>query len=143
MSTRSRIGIELPGGKVKSSYCHFDGYLEHNGDILLNNYKNEVKVNKLVDLGGLRSLGPIVDPDPQAPHTIRNGQPGVTEAYHRDGDEAYEKPEIHESVSDYFNEESFHAYAYLYTQEGEWLYKYMYDEEMPKKVSDGLYKEQE
>lgn len=29
MSTRSRIGIEMPDGKIKSIYCHWDG--ERNG----------------------------------------------------------------------------------------------------------------
>ena len=33
MGTRSRIGV-MHGDKVKSVYCHWDGYLEHNGQIL-------------------------------------------------------------------------------------------------------------
>jgi len=55
MGTRSRIGI-MHGDKVKSVYCHWDGYLEHNGAILQEHY-NSTKANFLVALGDLSSLG--------------------------------------------------------------------------------------
>jgi hypothetical protein len=54
MGTRSRIGI-MHGDKVKSIYCHWDGYLEHNGRILFD-YYNSAKANKLVALGDMSSL---------------------------------------------------------------------------------------
>ena len=37
MGTRSRIGV-MHGDVVKSVYCHWDGYLEHNGVILQEHY---------------------------------------------------------------------------------------------------------
>ena len=55
MGTRSRIGV-MHGDKVKSVYCHWDGYPEHNGFILQNFY-DSVKANKLVSMGNLSSLG--------------------------------------------------------------------------------------
>jgi len=54
MGTRSRIGV-MHGDKVKSVYCHWDGYLEHNGRILLEHY-DSAKANHLVALGDLSSL---------------------------------------------------------------------------------------
>jgi hypothetical protein len=54
MGTRSRIGV-MHGDKVKSVYCHWDGYLEHNGRILQDHY-NSSKANFLVALGDLSSL---------------------------------------------------------------------------------------
>ena len=54
MGTRSRIGV-MHGDKVKSIYCHWDGYLEHNGEILLKHY-DSAKANHLVALGDLSSL---------------------------------------------------------------------------------------
>jgi hypothetical protein len=54
MGTRSRIGV-MHGDKVKSIYCHWDGYLEHNGEILLKHYDSS-KANQLVALGDLSSL---------------------------------------------------------------------------------------
>ena len=54
MGTRSRIGV-MHGDKVKSVYCHWDGYLEHNGQILQEHY-DSAKANNLVALGDLSSL---------------------------------------------------------------------------------------
>lgn len=54
MGTRSRIGV-FHGDNVKSVYCHWDGYLDHNGRILLNHY-DSAKANQLVALGDLSVL---------------------------------------------------------------------------------------
>lgn len=54
MGTRSRIGV-MHGNIVKSVYCHWDGYLSHNGAILQEHY-DSVKANQLVALGDLSSL---------------------------------------------------------------------------------------
>jgi hypothetical protein len=45
----------MHGNKVKSIYCHWDGYLEHNGAILQEHYDSS-KANHLVALGDLSSL---------------------------------------------------------------------------------------
>lgn len=58
MGTRSRIGV-MHGDKCKSVYCHWDGYLEHNGKILLENY-DSARANHLVALGDMSSLGPVI-----------------------------------------------------------------------------------
>ena len=55
MGTRSRIGV-MHGEVVKSVYCHWDGYLEHNGKILQEHYDSAL-ANHLVALGDLSSLG--------------------------------------------------------------------------------------
>jgi len=55
------IGIENPNTKaVKAIYCHWDGYLEHNGSILNKHYSNSPKVNNLIALGDLSSLRPEI-----------------------------------------------------------------------------------
>lgn len=56
MGTRSRIGIELPDHTVVSVYCHWDGYVEHNGKILVENYQDRQDVQELIDGGGISSL---------------------------------------------------------------------------------------
>ena len=58
MGTRSRIGV-MHGNIVKSVYCHWDGYLAHNGAILQEHY-NSAKANELVSLGDLSSLRPSI-----------------------------------------------------------------------------------
>ncbi len=55
MGTRSRIGV-MHGDKCKSVYCHWDGYLEHNGRILQEHY-DSARANHLVALGNLSTLG--------------------------------------------------------------------------------------
>jgi hypothetical protein len=56
MSTRSRIGYELPDHSVVSVYCHHDGYVEHNGRILVEHYQNRDDVQDLIDGGSMSSL---------------------------------------------------------------------------------------
>ena len=58
MGTRSRIGV-MHGDIVKSVYCHWDGYLSHNGAILQEHY-DSAKANNLVALGDLSSLRPNI-----------------------------------------------------------------------------------
>ena len=54
MGTRSRIGV-MHGNNVKSIYCHWDGYLGFNGQILQEHY-DSAKANQLVALGDMSSL---------------------------------------------------------------------------------------
>lgn len=60
MGTRSTIAIQTPEGKFRAIYCHWDGYLEHNGAILYQFYQDVDKVNRLIDLGDLSSLAPEI-----------------------------------------------------------------------------------
>jgi len=58
MGTRSRIAV-MHGTVCKSVYCHWDGYLEHNGEILAEHYDGS-KANELVAMGDLSSLGTTI-----------------------------------------------------------------------------------
>ena len=61
MGTRSMIAIQNPHSKqVRAIYCHWDGYLEHNGAILQKHYSASPKVNNLIALGDLSSLRPEI-----------------------------------------------------------------------------------
>jgi hypothetical protein len=57
MATRSTIGVLNTDGSVTAVYCHWDGYPEHNGKILIENYTTEEKVRELIGLGSISSLG--------------------------------------------------------------------------------------
>ena len=59
MGTRSAIGIKH-GDRVKAIYAHWDGYIEHNGQILHEFYSNSVDVNRLIAHGDVSSLGATV-----------------------------------------------------------------------------------
>lgn len=60
MATRSTIALEFADGTVEQVYCHWDGYLEHNGQILLKHYSDPFKLQRLIDLGAISSLGPEI-----------------------------------------------------------------------------------
>jgi hypothetical protein len=60
MATRSTIALEFADGTVQQVYCHWDGYLEHNGKILFENYSNPFVLRDLIDLGDLSSLRPTI-----------------------------------------------------------------------------------
>jgi len=56
MGTRSTIALEYADGTVEQVYCHWDGYLAHNGQILLKHYSNPFILRDLIDLGDVSSL---------------------------------------------------------------------------------------
>ena len=60
MGTRSTIALEYADGTIEQVYCHWDGYLAHNGQILLKHYSNPFILRDLIDLGGLSSLRPTI-----------------------------------------------------------------------------------
>ena len=60
MATRSYIGVRNTDASVDYIYCHFDGYPEHNGQILAEHYTNPNRVNELLKLGDLSVLGKFI-----------------------------------------------------------------------------------
>jgi hypothetical protein len=74
MATRSRIAIENQDGSVTSVYCHWDGHIYTNGVILNYHYNTKEKVEELIGLGYLSSLGITIE---------------ETDAFHRDRGEEF------------------------------------------------------
>ena len=60
MGTRSTIALEFADGTVEQVYCHWDGYLEHNGKILAEHYSDPFKLRDLIDMGDMSSLGKVI-----------------------------------------------------------------------------------
>ena len=60
MATRSYIGVRNTDGSVDYIYCHFDGYPDHNGQILTEHYADMDRVNALLKLGDLSVLGKFI-----------------------------------------------------------------------------------
>ena len=83
MATRSTISIK-ENGKIRSIYCHWDGYPSNNGKILLKHYTTSEKINELINLGQVSTLKENVNPDPKGSHSFDNQQENVVVAYHRD-----------------------------------------------------------
>jgi hypothetical protein len=61
MATRSTIAIEFADHSISQVYCHFDGYLGNNGEILHDNYTDPFKVRDLINLGDFSSLKDTVE----------------------------------------------------------------------------------
>jgi hypothetical protein len=132
------IAIENPHSKaVKSIYCHWDGYLQHNGSLLEKHYSNSPKVNNLIALGDLSSLRPEIGDK----HTFSRLDSTLPEAeyealygnmctfYTRDrGEDAPYKffPTIKDAVAYY--DGSWCEYFYLFRYDadletGKWFYR--------------------
>ena len=57
MSTNSTINIKHKDGSYEGIYCHWDGYPTWNGQLLYTFYNTPEKVNELISMGSLSSLG--------------------------------------------------------------------------------------
>lgn len=64
MGTRSNIFIENLDSTFTGIYCQFDGYLDYNGVVLYQAYQTAEKLQKLIDLGDISSLGAETIPSP-------------------------------------------------------------------------------
>jgi hypothetical protein len=60
MGTRSTIALEFADQTVEQIYCHWDGYLEHNGKILAEHYSDPFVLRDLIDMGDMSSLGKVI-----------------------------------------------------------------------------------
>ena len=56
MSTRSTISVQLDTGRIRQSYCHYDGYLNHVGRILIEHFNTQELAEYITSLGEIRSL---------------------------------------------------------------------------------------
>ena len=124
MSTSAAIGLAMPDGTIWAILLHWDGYIANGGagEILAEHYTDRKKVEKLIGLGFLSSLGAEVDPDPTLLHSWSNPQPNVTVAYHRDRNDPL-APAIKIMNKESFPEQAkglWAEYAYLF-EDGRWL----------------------
>jgi hypothetical protein len=102
----------MHGDNVKSVYCHWDGYLEHNGAILQEHY-DSVKANQLVALGDLSSLRPNIgekhkfspfDCDELTSEEFEKRYGGMCTFYGRDRGETGTEWKTHTNFVDFFAE---------------------------------------
>lgn len=61
MSTRSLIGIQLNKDTVEYAYCHWDGYPDNNGRILMESYRDIAKIKSLIEKGSFSSLTSTIE----------------------------------------------------------------------------------
>ena len=139
MATRSTIALEYADGTVDQIYCHWDGYLEHNGAILQEHYKDPFKVRKLMDLGDVSSLAPSIEKP--AGHTFDKSVDGYTVFYGRDRGEKGVGSKRFKDFEDYKANHQYEEYEYILRKDGNWyVSQYNKDYEL---LSEALQREAE
>ena len=123
MATRSNIGIVNDDGSVTGIYCHWDGYPENNGKLLLKHYTNSERINGLMSLGSLSYLAENLYSDKKA-HSFRNPVDGVCVAYGRDRGEDGVESRVFKNISKFekFADRTGADYQYLFNN-GKWQYR--------------------
>lgn len=117
MGTCSTIAVVRADGSVKSVYCHWDGYLSHNGQILLDDYNSQELAEKVTSLGDMSSLGERYDPI--GVHSYENAEKGTTILYGRDRGETGVSGNTFKTLEDYNNGNDWMGYDYLF-KDGQW-----------------------
>ena len=122
MATRSNIAYRTPEGKIRSVYCHWDGYPTHNGEMLRRYYTTQEKVEALIALGSISSLSKEIG-EKQDFNARYNGGT-VNEdwcmVYHRDRGEDLEVRTFNDAMDFVDNFDWGAEYFYLWTG-AEWL----------------------
>lgn len=123
MATRSSISLQRENGEIVSVYCHWDGYPDYNGALLLEHYNTPEKIEELLALGDMSSLSENIAPQEGEKHSFDSPAAGVCVFYHRDREEPWDrvKPMIHSKFEDVVNYYDGCEYNYLF-KDGKWYY---------------------
>ncbi len=127
MATRSTIALEFADGTVQQVYCHWDGYLEHNGEILYKNYQDPFKVRELIDLGDISSLNINIGrkhafsafEGDRADYEAAQAE-GATTFYGRDRGEIGCEARKFADFEDYKANHQYEEYEYCLRKDGNW-----------------------
>lgn len=125
MATRSNIAMKTPEGRIVSIYAHWDGYPEHNGEMLRRYYTTTDKVAELINLGSISSLGSEIGVKHQFSSLDANMTSDefdakygkMTTAYHRDRGEEL-RVSTYNDIPSWI--EDMEEYAYLWNGK-DWL----------------------
>lgn len=121
MATRSLIGKLNSDNTVNYIYCHWDGYPSHNGAILQEHYNTLEKVDALLALGDLSSLGKEIGEKHDFDFHFGKPNEDWCTAYGRDREEDEEDVEVKKCVLKSYpsvGANSWTEYQYLFTDKG-------------------------
>ena len=131
MGTRSTIALEYADGTVEQVYCHWDGYLEHNGVLLSKHYSNPFILRDLIDLGDISSLKPTVGTKhnfshfdtemDQKEYDALYGE--MTTFYGRDRGEKGTDSKKFVDYENYVRCHQYEEYEYILRKDGNWYVK--------------------
>lgn len=122
MATRSTIAMEQPDGLVMQIYCHWDGYLENNGQILNEHYTDQAKVLALMMLGDISSLRPDIGMahDFDARYNGGDVKENWCTAYGRDRGETGTEARVFRDFDDYKQNHQYEEFEYCFRRDGRW-----------------------
>ena len=131
MGTRSTIALEYADGTVEQVYCHWDGYLEHNGVLLSKYYSNPFILRDLIDLGDISSLRPTVGTKhafsrlevPMDGEAYDKLYGEMTTFYGRDREEKGTDSKKFVDYENYVRCHQYEEYEYILRKDGNWYVK--------------------
>jgi len=106
MATRSTIALEYADSTVGQIYCHWDGYLDNNGKILLKHYQDPFKLRQLLDNGDMSSLDTEVE---------------SSSFYKERGEDCPQT--MFKDFADYAENHQHEEYEYILRNDGQWYVK--------------------
>ena len=136
MATRSTIALEFADGTVEQIYCHWDGYLENNGRILYEHYKDPFKLRDLIDLGAVSSLRPEIGSKQDFDKRDTQNENWCL-VYARDRGEDLVKHTF-KDFEDYVANHQYEEYEYILRRDGNWYVSAYRDEGAYKLLSEAL-----
>lgn len=122
MATRSTIAMEQPDGRVMQIYCHWDGYLDYNGELLQEHYRDRAKVLALMLLGDLSSLKEDIGEqhDFDARYTSGDVKETWCTAYGRDRGEKDTAARVFDSFDHYRDQHQYEEFEYVFRLDDRW-----------------------
>ena len=114
MATRSTIAIQNLDGTVQQIYCHWDGYISYNGEILKKHYNTAEKVRGLIALGDLSSLAPKLSGGEG--HSFETPEDDVCVAYGRDRGEENTAARTFRDFDSFLFDMAKEEYDYLFVE---------------------------
>lgn len=104
MSTNSQIIVEREDGQWAVIYCHFDGYIAHNGRILATHYNTQELAEAVVSFGDISFLDVTLD---------------TSVSFYRDRDETVEI-KLMPTLEDALPLRVFTQYIYVWQRHDQW-----------------------
>lgn len=148
MGTSATIAVVKSDGTIIQTSVHYDGYLLGVGKILLEEYTNRDRVQLLVSLGEMSSLGKFITPEITAlnpielqAHNYDNPVKDVTVYYGRDRGETGTEPEEFCSFAQFIVDRQMEEYNYLFN-EGKWVYSEMGNGEWKSLTQEAIAEEE-
>ena len=132
MGTRSTIALEFADGSVEQVYCHWDGYLSNNGQILAEHYSNPFILRDLIDLGDISSLKSTIGTQHAFSHFELRAEEvagykllteNMTTFYGRDRGETGTDKKKFVDFQDYLAHHQYEEYEYILRKDGNWYVK--------------------